>query len=211
MALTLQLQNSIVNYTSLNLSDVSGDYNNPDNLTGWGSPNITFNDVDYAHLIVSFNSNPLCDIDITADLGIVFDGSTVKEDLVYNLPYTLLYNQSTNSILPDGIWTIEYRISTNSTWTGVSAPTTDFSITVNVMTYYTIQESVYNKIKLIPQYYTCSDCNNQFVKETMVIWAYLQALIASTQYANTVRFTEILSGLQDILTFDSSNCSSCGC
>lgn len=207
MALQVALSNSIINYTSINLTDNTGDYNVSTNPTGWGAPNTALSAVQYAHLYV--DGPTTVDIDIISDLGITFDGSTVIEDLVYNLPYSLLYPGQTDTLIPDGVWTIEYRISTDSDW--VEGAGTNSSITVTVMTYYEIQSDVYDRIKLLPNYYTCSDCDNQFVKETSVIFMLLQALIASTQYSNTARFEELLSSLEDIVAFDSENCASCGC
>ena len=204
MALTLKLSNSIVNYTSLNLTDASGEYGST-NLTGWGAPNIELSAVKYAHLIITLPSEVIVDIDIEDDLGIDF--STVTFDnLIYNVSSLLL--TGSEGLMPDGVYNIEYRISTDTDW--VEGAGTNYSVTVNVMTYYVVQESVYNRIKLIPQYYTCSDCTNQFVKETSTIFMLLQALIASSMYTNTVRFENILSGLTDIMSFD-SNTSDCGC
>jgi hypothetical protein len=207
MALVLKLSQSITNYTSLNLTDASGVYNVSTNPTGWGAPNIALSAVQYAHLIVTAPSGTIYDVDIVSDLGIDFSTVTYDE-LIYNLPYTL-FGGTTGDLLPDGIWNIDYRISTELTW--VEETINTYSLVVNIMTYYVIQEAVYNRIKLIPTYYTCSDCNNQFVKETSTIFMLLQALIASTQYSNTVRFTEILSALTDIMSFDTTNSSSCGC
>jgi len=206
MALTLSLSQSITNYTSLNLTDASGEYNVTTNPTGWGAPNIAISAVQYAHLIITMPNGTIVDVDIEADLGINFAVATYA-DLVYNVTYLLL--TGTSGLMPDGVYNVEYRISTDAAW--VPGAGTNYTVTANIMTYYEVQESVYNRIKLIPTYYTCSDCNNQFVKETSTIFMLLQALIASTQYANTVRFTEILSALTDIMSFDTTNCSSCNC
>lgn len=206
MALSLSLSQSITNYTSLTLTDASGEYNVSTNPTGWGARNIAISAVQYAHLIITMPNAVVIDVDIMTDLGIDFSTATYA-DLVYNVSYLLL--TGTDALMPDGVYNIEYRISTDASW--VEEAVTNYTVTANVMTYYVVQESVYNRIKLIPTYYTCSDCNNQFVKETSTIFMLLQALIASTQYSNTVRFSEILSALTDIMLFDTTNCSSCNC
>lgn len=206
MALQLALLQSITNYTSLTLSDASGEYSST-NLTGWGAPNVAIADINYAHLIITTPSNVEYDFDLNADLMIDYGGAAVYADLVFNITSVML-GESTGALIPDGIYQIEYRVSDNATWDNGGS---DYTVSATVMTYYEIQQDVYNRIKLVPQYYTCSNCDNQFVKETMTIFMLLQALIASTQYSNTVRFTEIHSALTDILAFDQSNCSSCNC
>ena len=199
MALSLKLSSSIVNYTSLNLADASGVYDVSLNPTGWGAPNPELSTVDAALLYITLPNGSEVIVDIIADLGIDFSTATTT-DLVYNIPYSLL--SGTDGLMPDGVYSITYSIEIDHDF---------FTSDAVIMTYYVVQESVYNRIKLIPQYYTCSDCNNQFVKETSTIFMLLQALIASSQYSNTVRFEEILAGLTDIMSFDSSNCTSCGC
>jgi len=198
MALSLKFSSSIVNYTSLNISDASGVYNEVSNPTGWGTPNEELADVTYAHIVVTLPNLSVVDIDLMVDLGIDFSTATTA-DLVYNITSTMLYG--TSGLLPDGVYQIYYNIEGND----------DYSITSDIMTYYVIQGSVFNKIALIPEYYTCADCNNQYIKETTTTFMLLQALIASSQYSNTVRFKELLSGLTDIMLFDSANTSSCGC
>lgn len=199
MALSLKLSSSIVNYTSLNLADASGVYDVNTNPTGWGAPNKAISDVTSAELTITLPNGSIVVVDIIGDLGIDFATATTA-DLVYNIPYSLL--SGTDGLMPDGVYDIIYDITADSV---------DYTTTATVMTYYVVQESVYNRIKLVPEYYTCSDCDNKFVKETSTIFMLLQALIASSQYSNTVRFEDILSGLTDIMSFDSSNCTSCGC
>ena len=199
MALDLKLSSNIVNYTSINLIDSTGIYNVVTNPGGWGAPNLALSGVVSAELTVSLPNSSVVTIDIINDLGIDFSTATTA-DLVYNLTSTMLYG--TSGLIPDGLYTIEYNITSAGGAYGTSA---------TIMTYYVVQESIYNRIKLIPQYYTCSDCNNQFVKETSTIFMLLQALIASSQYSNSVRFTELLTGLTDIMSFDSPNIQTCGC
>lgn len=200
MALSLKLSSNIVNYTSLNLSDASGIYDVSLNPTGWGSPNKSISDVTSAELTITLPNGSVVVIDVITDLGIDFATATTT-DLVYNIPYSLL-SGGVDGLMPDGVYFIEYDIIADGE---------PYGTTAYIMTYYVVQESVYNRIKLIPQYYTCSDCNNSFVKETSTIFMLLQALIASSQYSNTTRFEELLAGLTDIMSFDSSNCTSCGC
>lgn len=214
MALALALSNSIVNYTSLNLTDASGVYNVSTNPTGWGAPNTAISAILFAELEITLpgNTTSTVFIDIPTDLGIDFATATYA-DLVYNIPYHLLNSTTTDSLLVDGVYTVKYKLSTNAitTETWVDGAAGNYYVTATIMTYYEVQESVYARIALLPSYYTCSGCDNKFVKETSTIFMLLQSLIASTQYSNTVRFTEILTTLTDILSFDSSNCTSCGC
>ena len=206
MALELKLTQSITDYTSITLTDSSGTYNASTNPTGWGAPNIEIADVLYAKIFITLGSTTT-EIDLVDDLGIDFSTATAST-LIYNIPYTMFGGTVSTDLVPDEVWEIEYRISDTVNWDDGG---NDYYITLNLMTYYVIQGQVYDRIKLLPTYYTCSDCNNLFVKETSTIFMLLQALIASTSYSSTSQFTEILSSLEDILSFNSSNCSSCGC
>ena len=50
---------SVDNCTGLRITDTTGAYNNPDNLTGWGSPNIDPSDAGFSATIVVNNGDPI--------------------------------------------------------------------------------------------------------------------------------------------------------
>lgn len=205
MALTLALQNSVGDYTQITLTDTTGDYSST-NVGGWGVPNIELSSVVYAHLIVTLPSGAVVDIDIINDLEIDF--STVTSDeLVYNLTYEMLYSQSSEATLPDGIYAIQYAIADQVALDEDAS----YILNTNIMTYYTVQAGVFERIGEIPTYYKCASCGNQYVKETTTLFMLLQSLIAASTYSSTVQFTSILTVIEDILSFDSTNTENCGC
>jgi len=205
MALTLALQNSVGDYTQITLTDTTGDYSST-NVGGWGVPNIELSSVVYAHLIVTLPSGAVVDIDIINDLEIDF--STVTSDeLVYNLTYEMLYSQSSEATLPDGIYAIQYAIADQV----ALDEDANYILNTNIMTYYTVQAGVFERIGEIPTYYKCASCDNQYVKETTTLFMLLQSLIAASTYSSTVQFTSILTVIEDILSFDSTNTENCGC
>jgi len=205
MALTLVLASSNADTTQLTLTDSTGAYA-VDNTGGWGAPNITLGSVLYAHLIITDPSDVEYDIDIINDLGIDF--TTIGADgLIYEVTHDLI-GGTLGATLEDGIYEVEYRISDSATWDDGG---NDYSIVINVMTYYTVQGQVFERIAEIPTYYKCADCDNLYVKETTTMFMLLQSLIAASTYSTTVKFELILEALQDIISFDATLDEDCGC
>lgn len=205
MALQLVLTKSISNYSILTLVDSTGDYDVTDNPGGWGAPNTALSAVNYAHLIIETPSGSVYDIDIEADLGIDF--STVTSDeLIYNVSSDML-GRDTNELLDDGIYTIEYRISTDSSW--VEGAGTNFSINVAVATYFEVQKKVFESIATIPDLYSCSKCCTLQLKDIVTQYMMLQALVAASEYAYLTEFTNILTTLEQITSFDTELICNC--
>lgn len=205
MALQLSLLKSISSYSVLTLIDNTGDYDASSNVGGWGTPNIELSEVNYAHLIINTPSNSIKDIDIIADLGIDF--STVEQaDLVYNIESSLL-GRDLNELLEDGIYTIQYRISTDSTW--VEGASTNYSINVAVATYFEVQKKVFESIATIPDIYNCSKCCTLQLKDIVTQHMMLQSLAAAAEYAYLLEFTNILTTLQQIVSFDTELICNC--
>jgi hypothetical protein len=205
MALQLVLTKSISNYSILTLVDSSGDYHVTDNPGGWGAPNISLSDVDYAHILVETPSGSVYDIDLVADLGIDFN-TIASDELIYNISSDLL-GLDTNALLTDGIYTIEYRISTDATW--VEGAVTNYSINVAVATYFEVQKKVFESIATIPDLYNCSKCCTLQLKDIVTQYMMLQALIAASEYAYLTEFTNILTPLQQITSFDTDLICNC--
>lgn len=213
MALTLALTSSNTSTTQLTLTDSTGDYAS-DNTGGWGAPNTNLTAVQYAYLIVEDSAGSTYEVDIINDLSIDF--STVASDeLIYNVTHDLL-GGTAGTILEDGIYNILYQISTRAItdpadFDATANPTTDFELEINVMTYYVVQGSVFERIAEIPTYYQCADCDNLYVKETTTLFMLLQSLIAASTYSTTTKFSLILDLIEDILSFDSDLDEDCGC
>jgi len=205
MALELVLTKSISNYSILTLIDSTGDYDVTDNPTGWGAPNTALSAVNYAHIIIQTPSSAVYDIDIMAGLGIDF--STISSDeLIYNISSDML-GKNTNELLEDGIYTIEYRISTDATW--VDGAVSNSVITAAIATYFVVQKDVFENIALIPDLYGCSKCCTMKLKDIITQYMMLQALVAASEYAYLTEFTNILTTLKQIVSFDTELLCNC--
>lgn len=205
MALTLSLTNTISNITEFTLTDSTGNYS-VSNEGGWGSPNIAISDVEYAHLIFTTPTGILYDIDIIDDLGIDFSTATIS-DLVYTVTNDMIGGVS-GEVIPDGVYTVEYQISDSATWDNGG---NDYSLTLTIMSYYEVQNSVFGRIGEIPTYYNCGGCDNAYIKETSTLFMLLQSVITASGYSNTELFEIALEALQDIIEFDSTLDEDCGC
>lgn len=190
MALTLSLTKNITNYSVLTLVDNTGAYDAGTNPGGWGSPNMALADVDYATLTITAPDTTVYTIDILVDLGI--DYST--DDLIFNVTADLL-GGTLGDTLADGIWTVLYEVSDDG-------GTTTTELTVQVPTYYQVQVLVFDNIATIPSFYTCQKCCDLKLKDIVTQFMLLQALVYASEYAYTTEFTNILTTLQQITSFD---------
>jgi len=190
MALTLSLSKTITDYSVLTLVDNTGAYAAGTNEGGWGAPNMTLAGVDYAVLTITAPDTTVYTIDIIADLGIDYSA----DDLIFNITGSLL-GGSNGDTLADGTWTVLYQVSDDA---GVT--TTD--LTVQVLTYYQVQVLVFDSIATIPSFYTCTGCCSLKLKDIVMQFMMLQALIYASEYAYTTEFTNILTTLQQITSFD---------
>jgi len=205
MALETIITRTITDYVTLTLVDSTGDYNVTTNTTGWGAPNIALTDVQYAHLVITTPSLTVFDIDIINDLG--FDFSTITSDaLIYNIPSSSL-GQLSGEVLIDGIFTVEYRISTDATW--VDGAGTNYVNISSVPTWFTVQQQVFENIGTIPDLIGCSKCCNIAIKDINTQFLMLQALIYASSYAYLDEFNTILTTLQQILSFDLAKVCDC--
>jgi len=190
MALELSLTKNITDYSVLTLVDNTGAYDAGTNPTGWGAPNMALADVDYAVLTITAPDATVYTVDILADLGITY----ATDDLIFNVTADLL-GGTLGDTLADGIWTVLYQVSDDA---GVT--TTD--LTVAVCTYYQVQVLVFDHIALIPGFYSCQKCCSLQLKDVVIQFMLLQALIYASEYAYITEFTNILTTLQQITSFD---------
>ena len=194
MALVLSLTKTITDYSVLTLVDNTGDYNVTTNPNGWGAPNLVLANIDYAKLTVTTPTGTvLPTIDIITDLGIDF-ATVLSEELVYNLTNDLL-GGTLGSTIADGIWTVLYEVSDDA---GVTVT----SLTVQLGTYYQVQALVFQNIATIPTFYSCNKCCTLQLKDIVTQFMMLQALIYASDYTYLTEFTNILTTLQQITSFN---------
>jgi hypothetical protein len=205
MALETIITRTIVDYTTLTLVDSTGDYNVTTNPTGWGAPNIALTDVLYAHLVITTPSLTVFDIDIIGDLGLNF-ATVTSDELIYSIPSSLL-GQLSDEILIDGVFNVEYQISTDASW--VDGAATNYTNLSLVPTWFTVQQQVFENIGTIPNLINCSKCCNIAVKDINTQFLMLQALIYASSYAYLDEFNTILTTLQQILSFDLAQVCNC--
>ena len=140
-----------------------------------------------------------------ADLGIDFN--TIAEDeLIYNITNDLL-GGTIGSTIDDGIYEVEYRISTDNTW--VEGAATNYTITVQLGTYYQVQAAVFENVATIPSFYSCSKCCSLQLKNVVTQFMMLQALIYASDYAYLTEFSNILTTLEQVLSFNTDLICNC--
>lgn len=202
MSLQLSINKSISNYSILTLIDSTGDYDAVDNLGGWGSPNITLNQVLYAFIKIVSPKGTIYSIDIINQLGIDFN-TIISDELVYNIPSSML-GRDTNDVLEDGIYTIEYLISDKTDW-----EEGDPVIKFNLATYFEVQRDVFKNVALIPDIYMCERCCTLKLKDIIGQHMMLQSLILASKYSYLIEFNNILETLKQIVSFDTDLICKC--
>lgn len=206
MALSLSLTKTITDYSVLTLIDNTGAYDVSTNPTGWGAPNIALSAVQYAHLLITTPSNTVAvDVDIISDLGINF-ATVTDEELIYNVTNDLL-GGTLGSTIDDGLYTVEYRISTDASW--VEDAATNYTVTVQLGTYYQVQAAVFENVSTIPTFYSCSKCCSLQLKDIVTQFMLLQALIYASDYAYLTEFSNILTTLEQVLSFSTDLICNC--
>ena len=194
MALELKLKQEYNSYVNFVFSDNTGIYSSS-NIGGWGNPNISISDVRKARIRISYGGTILKDVDVTS----VFQSATSNNSLIFTIPYS-----TDNNIIKDGVYTIEYLVSTlsNATWRSAINHTNTFYLSYNTGYWYEIQAKIFQRIARIPYHLKyCVKCDS-FVIDTAKINLLLQSLISSAQYDYIEEFVNIYSSLEQILNFD---------
>lgn len=192
MALELKLKQVYNSYTNFVFSDNTGIYSSS-NIGGWGGPNINISNVRKARIRISYGGTILKDVDVTS----IFQNATSNDSLIFTIPYS-----TDNNIIKDGVYTIEYLVSTlsNATWKAIINST--FYLSYNTGYWYEIQAKIFQRIARIPYHLKyCVKCDS-FVIDTAKINLLLQSLISSAQYNYIEEFVNIYSSLEQILNFD---------
>lgn len=192
MTLDLKLKQVYNSYTNFVFSDNTGIYSSS-NMGGWGGPNINISNVRKARIRISYGGTILKDVDVTS----IFQSATSNDSLIFTIPYS-----TDNNIIKDGVYTIEYLVSTLSNATWKSSINTIFYLSYNTGYWYEIQAKIFQRIARIPYHLKyCVKCDS-FVIDTAKINLLLQSLISSAQYNYIEEFVNIYSSLEQILNFD---------
>lgn len=216
MALSLSLINvQTNNCASWVFTDSTGTYDAGINTGGWkvsggaGSNLQVDNDsVKCAELIFTLPSGTEVTIDImelwedlTGLNNVAFDSSTTPDVLIYTVTASMLGAVT----IPDGIYTVVYRVGDAATY---ATSTLKSTVTYTLAVYCNIECCVEQRLANTPTEYTCETCSNDHLEITMTLWTLLQALKMSACLASTSKFENILATLQDACEEAGGTCCS---
>jgi len=168
---------------SLVFKDLTGTYNNPNNLTGWGSPNEDIADYHYSK-IEFFLSGVL--IKTFEFFNITFP--TNDTSFKYTLPYAIA----------DGIYTIKYTVLEDAD--SISGLT----ISTQQAFYCNTKCCVQSMFKDID--HTC-DCSKDKIEKAKEAWVLYKGLEANSGCGNIPYFNNVLAQVNKACK--NSNCSNC--
>lgn len=183
------------NCKSFTLTETTGVYNNPDNLTGWGTPNPTSSDINYATVSVENLTTG-----ITYDL-MTYLSPTINTSVVITTAELLINGVSIGDItLPDGqyCFTLTYVLNDTSIYSQ------------QVRKVFLCESCCKIKTKACEIDIDCGCCNDDCADE---IWKFLQAytemkIIEYSAYCgSSTNINNKIKSLQALLTtFDCKNC-----
>lgn len=178
------------NCKSITFTETTGTYDSTTNLTGWGALNELISDATEATLQVT----------IPGILGIVSidllsEGFPTDTCLSTNITSVTLGLGTTETPLPDGVYTFTYTVTTS---------TNIYYITKYVLLDCQVSCCVSQMLAKIPD--TGCDCDNTVVKNALLAYTYLQALKHAGKCGNITKATNLLDILNKIC-----NKKSCGC
>jgi len=218
MALVLDLEYSQSNDAkTLTITDVAETYINPDNLTGWGTPNADETDIVIStdvvnagteyHLLLDVTVTDKNNVSTTYDQLNLYDvnGGAFADttDLTWDLDCTdfvsggIAMGAATDK-LTDGIYAITYRLYDNDdhTATGLQA-----TFSEDVLVDGDVRIDVYNKLRQIPVDYDYEAVDtSRDVMEALLAYSYLQAIEASSAVAMTEELINMLYTLDKFVS-----------
>ena len=205
MAVTLKLSSSqSCDCKTLTLTDATGVYNVTTNPTGWGTPNIAFGDVLCAYLKVFLPDHvTYYYVDVTS----IFTGATTVADLIFTLDMGDLGGAAGDKF-DDGCYDVVYKVGTtadNPTLGDCSNGTLATS-TVYIPIYCQVQCCIISKFSLVPNYYCCDTCDNDYVEYVFDLWLMLKALQNANVTVSYVEFEKALSQAEDLCYNKDCNC-----
>jgi len=195
-------------------ADDVGTYHDPDNLTGWGAPNVAPTDIDGTTHTLTL------DITITepGTTAVVYDqidlyanfnpngGFADTSDLVFPIDATHLLVSGVAlgtaiDELPDGIWDVIYTVDE-----GLAA---ENAHTEKILIYGKVKVKVYDLLRAISVVYNCDECKTREIMEANFAGAYLSSIEAgaATETLLTAKSEEVLAMLETLedITINGSN------
>lgn len=178
---------------SISFKELTGEYDDPNNLTGWGTPNNEVGNISIATLIITSSTGVVTEIDLLAE---DFPTDDKTQELTI-LNTDLGYDEDTK--LDDGVWKFQidyYDADEDET----------ISTTVYKMFLCKAECCVANMFADLP----VTECNCDSSKLDNAIFAdkMLTALKYAAKLGNTSKFTNLLTLVNNLCS--DSNCS-CGC
>jgi len=217
MALVLDLEYSQSNNaTTLTITDVAGTYNNPDNLTGWGTlthsvinivgpSDVTDYTPDKYHLLLDITVTDKDNVTTTytqLNLYTVNGGAfALATDLVFDITPDLLLSGGVamgevTDKLDDGVYQITYQLVANHSHAVVKA-----TFSEDVLVDGDVRIDVYNKLRQIPVDYDNEAVDtSRDVMEALLAYSYLQAMEASSAVAMTEELINMLYTLDKFVS-----------
>lgn len=203
MALSLNLSTEERNDSKvITITDIS---------TGWGTdtdPSYTvikaFNDVSAIYsLILTVTINSVSGTTVYDPIDLYTINNTpfaTQADMVFPINASILKVSSqsigdSNTLLPDGIWDISYTLKKK-----VSSVWTDYlTKTVSVLVYGQVQKQVYDKLRLVPEYYDSKKTTQRNIQESLLYYTFLQSIEKNAYIAKKEQLLEMLETLQRLL------------
>jgi hypothetical protein len=190
MGLVLKIGNAYVGNAcrSLYISELTGVYDDPDNLGGWDTPNPATSDADETHLIVTF-PNGTTIVDITDPTGMPTDDDKFE----YEITAAVLGGAHVS----DGLYSIEYTVTI-----GDDTYTTGkkyFLFTCN------IECCVSKMFARIATMSDCS-CDSVVIKNALYASALKNGLLALKDCGNITGINSLITKLNTICNLSESNC-----
>jgi hypothetical protein len=189
MALQPRISTCIKNNgcSAIILNETTGVYDVNLNPTGYGAPNIAVGDVTETHIYVTMPDGTV--IDILNPTGL----PTSDESLEYEITAAAL----DETLITDGLYIIEYTVTDGITV--YSTGTKYFLYTCNVDC---CVAKMFAKIATV----TNCQCDDVIIKNALYASALLEGMKASANCGNTTNISKILTKLQSICGFTTTDC-----
>lgn len=174
---------------SILLKELTGAYNALLNITGWGAPNPLTSDATAWSIIVTAPNGSITTISNPVGLP------TSNNDLEYIITSSAL--GITSSVIPDGLYVIEYKATIASVV--YTTGTKYFLFTCNLDCCIA---------KMFAKIATSTDCacDSTIIKNALYASALLEGLKASAACGNTTSINSLLTKLNTICGFTDSDC-----
>jgi hypothetical protein len=168
--------------SSISPTDATGPYHSVNNLTGFGSPNITISDTGFEAIITIEDADgAITEVDVTSEIT-TNGGYTVFEPIAVDIP--------------DGSFTVTYTVSTDA----ASA-----TITKKFFSYCTVRCCVFKKMRDAVAKANCN-CEKDLNYE-LFLWAIYKAMIFAASGCNYDEAEELLAQLEIVCDTDDCGCN----